>query len=97
MNVENTDLKRLVLAHEQILQPKFLDEAQHTGRWRAGLHRHGRIRRAVYPASGAPETQSAPQVGLLFGPIDRAGQTIKANRRTEQRREIETIHDHILL
>src|SRR5947199_200483 len=29
--------------------------------------------------------------------IDQTGETIKANRRTEQRREIETIHDHILL
>ena len=29
--------------------------------------------------------------------IDEAGETIKADRRTEQRREVETIHDHILL
>jgi hypothetical protein len=29
--------------------------------------------------------------------IDEAGETIEADRRTEQRREIETIHDHILL
>ena len=28
MNVENTDLKRRVLVHEQILQPKFLDRLQ---------------------------------------------------------------------
>jgi hypothetical protein len=62
MDVENTDLERRVLAHEQILQaliahmaetePKFLDrlnihETPHIGRWRAGLHRYGRIRRAV--------------------------------------------------
>ena len=28
MDVENTDLERRVLAHEQILQPKFLDRLQ---------------------------------------------------------------------
>jgi hypothetical protein len=64
MDVENTDLERRVLAHEQILQvliahmaeaePKFLGpatanihETPHIGRGRAGLHRYGRIRRAV--------------------------------------------------
>ena len=83
MDVENTDLERRVLAHEQILQvliahmaeaePKFLDRLQqiftkhHTlGAERARLHRHGRIRRAVYPAGGEPERQRAPQLGLLY-------------------------------
>src|ERR1700730_13213587 len=42
-----------------------IHETPHIGRWRTGLHRYGRIRRALYPAGGAPERRSAPQLGLL--------------------------------
>jgi hypothetical protein len=68
MDVENTDLGRRVLAHEQILQvlvanmsesePKFLDRLQqiftkhHMGAGERGPHRYGLITGAVYPASG---------------------------------------------
>jgi hypothetical protein len=78
MSIENTDLERRVLAHEQILQvliahmaeaePKFLDRLeqiftqQHTlGANEQDYTDNGGIRRAVYPASGAPE-QRAPQL-----------------------------------
>jgi hypothetical protein len=76
MGVENTDFERRVLAHEQILQVLIahteifgpatasIYETPHIGRWRAGLHRYGRISTAPYPAGGAPERQSAPQLGL---------------------------------
>src|SRR5271166_1664491 len=45
-----------------------IHETSHIGRWRARLHRYGRIRRAVYPASGARQRQRAQQLGLLVSP-----------------------------
>jgi len=76
MHVENTDLERRVLAHEQILQvpiahmaeaePKFLERLEqiftehHTLGADERLYRYSRIPTAVHPANGAPERQRAP-------------------------------------
>jgi hypothetical protein len=76
MDVENTDLERRVLAHEQILQvliahmaeaePKFLDRLQQI------FTKHHTLGAGEQDytgtAAGAPERQGAPQLGLLIRP-----------------------------
>jgi hypothetical protein len=82
MDVENTDLERRVLAHEQILQvliahmaeaePKFLDRLQQifTKHHTLGAGEQDYTGTAAYAEQfiqqGAPERQRAPQLGLLF-------------------------------
>ena len=82
MDVENTDLERRVLAHEQILQVSLPTCQKRNRNFWTGYSKYSRntthwalasratpVRphtQSTLSSGGAPERQSAPQLGLLY-------------------------------
>ena len=60
-DAERATMRRTVCV---VRHRSLVHETPHIGRRRAGLHRYGRIRRAVYPSPNAPERQRAPRLEL---------------------------------